>query len=591
MEVFEQMLQKKGDRLVLDEYVPKAGTYRIIKLTEDSYEVIKTLEIRYNRKSDEIIGKTDSIYDKLCYMDYCTKLVEMNKSIGAQKILHSNNYLSLWMKKESLVEKKVTEGILDSYYEFCKNPVVRYAKKDLKSKILYEATEKQLGKPNITLIEKIRKCISEKDIWENIDLNRKEYLKFFFVLDDWEETKLLYKCESNRYLFLNIFNNNKYNEMESEEILGFPNDNMGMNTNKPFLANRTRKVALPCLVDKNQAILRTKLFDYLMGLASKGKVNVYINAEQLWIRGYSNSEEPQGVRNGYFLRLKKGTEVEIQQGDTISHYNTNLNPIFLLKNVIGISDKILEKYDLQYNTSYDKLWKLKSIIDQTFFENKLSNNFFTDAKDIAIPNGVLKRTLLESRDRLFAWFCKGNDTNLESLLDKITMDLIINTIENGKDFLAQRQFNLRWSLIDYLHRDRGFELKMSDIRESLREKIELKDDWKFESGEEFSYAVGQMVSYLVSRSKANSKSSPTVNLYLNAKGYDVIKRRLLNLYKKYNYDIPHFPDTNKAEIIFTHIMAYAPKEYEDLDKEMIAAGFTATSLIYEKNKQEGGEEL
>ncbi|WP_394922902.1 hypothetical protein [uncultured Robinsoniella sp.] len=402
---------------------------------------------------------------------------------------------------------------------------------------------------------------------------------------------MLYKCESNRYLFLNIFNNNKYNEMESEEILGFPNDNMGMNTKKPFLANRTRKVTLPCLMDKNQAILRTKLFDYLMGLASRGKVNVYINAEQLWIRGYSNSEEPQGVRNGYFLRLKKGTEVEIHQGDTISQYNTNLKPIFVLKNVIGISDKTLEKYDLQYNTTYDKLWKLKSIIDQTFFENKLSNNFFTEAKDISISDGVLKRTLLESRDRLFAWFCKGNDTNLETLLDKITMDLIINTIENGKDFLAQRQFNLRWSLFDYLHGNRGIEFKMENIRKLLREKIELKDDWEFVSAEEFSYAVGQMVSYLVSRSKSNNNSSTMINVYLNAKGYDVIKSRLLDLYMKYNYDIPHFPDKNKAEIIFTHVMSYASKENEELSKEMIAAGFTATSLIYDKNKQESGEEL
>ena len=83
MEVFQQMLQEKGDRLVLDEYVPKDGTYRIIKLTEDSYKIEKTLDIRYDRKNDEIIGKTDSIYDQVCYMDYYSKLLEMNKPIDA----------------------------------------------------------------------------------------------------------------------------------------------------------------------------------------------------------------------------------------------------------------------------------------------------------------------------------------------------------------------------------------------------------------------------------------------------------------------------------------------------------------------------
>ena len=34
-----------------------------------------------------------------------------------------------------------------------------------------------------------------------------------------------------------------------------------------------------------------------------------------------------------------------------------------------------------------------------------------------------------------------------------------------------------------------------------------------------------------------------------------------------------------------------PKENESLNKEMIAAGFTAELLIYNKKNQEGGEEL
>lgn len=587
MEVFRQMLQEKGDRLVLDEYVPKDGTYRIIKLTEDSYKIEKTLDIRYDRKNDEIIGKTDSIYDQVCYMDYYSKLLEMNKPIDAKKIIHSNNYLSLWMKKDSIKEQKLTEEIMDSYYETLKNPEIKYAKKT-KAKVLYEATEEELGKPNIQLIERIRKYVADKDIWEDLNFDQKDYIKIFFVLDNWEETQALYQCEGSRYLYPNIFNNNDFNEVESGNILGLPNDNMGMNAKKPYLANKTRKVAVPYLLDKNEAILQAKLFDYLMGFASKGKVNIYINSDYLWFRGYSNTEEPQGMRNGYFLRLKKGKEVEIHQGDIISDYNTKLTPPFCLKNGIGIPDKTLEKYDIQYNTFYDKLWKMKGVIDQTFFENKLSNNFFTEAKDIPITDGVLKRTLLESRDRLFAWFYKGCNENIAAFLDKISIDLIINSIGNERVFLAQRQFNLRWSLIDYFNKDRGMELKMENVRKQLREKIDLKDEWEFMSGEEFGYAAGQMVSYLISRSKANNKPSSLVNPYLNAKNHEVVKKRLLQLYKKYNYDISHYPE-NRAEQIFTHIMSYIPQENEVLNKEMIAAGFTASSLIYVKKNQEGGE--
>ena len=42
--VFQRM-REKNDRLILDEYVPKDGTYRLIELTDDGYQTGKTLYI------------------------------------------------------------------------------------------------------------------------------------------------------------------------------------------------------------------------------------------------------------------------------------------------------------------------------------------------------------------------------------------------------------------------------------------------------------------------------------------------------------------------------------------------------------------
>lgn len=38
--VFQRM-REKNDRLILDEYVPKDGTYRLIELTDDGYQTGK----------------------------------------------------------------------------------------------------------------------------------------------------------------------------------------------------------------------------------------------------------------------------------------------------------------------------------------------------------------------------------------------------------------------------------------------------------------------------------------------------------------------------------------------------------------------
>ena len=48
-ESFQAMLEEKGERLILDEYLPKNGTYRLLFLTESGYWIGETLEIQYDR--------------------------------------------------------------------------------------------------------------------------------------------------------------------------------------------------------------------------------------------------------------------------------------------------------------------------------------------------------------------------------------------------------------------------------------------------------------------------------------------------------------------------------------------------------------
>ena len=113
--VFQRM-REKNDRLILDEYVPKDGTYRLIELTDGGYQTGKTLYIRYDKKTGEIIGKADSDYPFFCYLDYYSKLIDMNKPMDSSKLIHSNNYLSLFVKKETIKDHKpVSYTHLDVY--------------------------------------------------------------------------------------------------------------------------------------------------------------------------------------------------------------------------------------------------------------------------------------------------------------------------------------------------------------------------------------------------------------------------------------------------------------------------------------------
>lgn len=58
----------------------------------------------------------------------------MNKPVDSKKVIHSNNYLAFAVKKESITSK-LTETIIDNYYDTLKNPLeknIRNLKKQVK---------------------------------------------------------------------------------------------------------------------------------------------------------------------------------------------------------------------------------------------------------------------------------------------------------------------------------------------------------------------------------------------------------------------------------------------------------------------------
>ena len=93
-ESFQAMLEEIGERLILDEY--------LLFLTESGYWIGDTLEIQYNRKEGKIAGSESKYYDLICYLDYWSKLIDMNKPVDSKKVIHSNQYLSFFVKKDSI---------------------------------------------------------------------------------------------------------------------------------------------------------------------------------------------------------------------------------------------------------------------------------------------------------------------------------------------------------------------------------------------------------------------------------------------------------------------------------------------------------
>ncbi|WP_317404773.1 hypothetical protein [Megamonas funiformis] len=592
LDVFSEML-KHEDNLILKGYVPADGSYIIVK----NDGTVKNADIKFDKKTRDLNCTDDILLNDICFYDYHSKLISMNKPIDIKKVIHSNNYLAFAVKKESITTK-LTEAIIDNYYDTLKNPLEKKYKKSKEASKIYQKFEEDHGVVNITLLEKCRSWIKQHifsiDKLVNVDLGKKEYLKIFFEVfetneEDNKKNKELFIQEDNRYIYPNIYNNNYYNVEVDGKIQGIPDNNMGMNAKKPFLSIKTRKNPASYLLDGDTALLQKQFFEYLMNFATNGKNNIYVDIINNKIEAYSDKEEREkfsGIEAGYYLRIQKGKELEIQVQDNIVNYQDKLLLNFNYQDFFNMN---IEKYP-EYTKDigiYTKRTDVGRLINNIFFSKYLLTNYFTDANDISVKDSTLKRIIIMYRNVIFDWIYKGIDNNFEVVEKQFALELIKNTLINDYNLRAMTQLNLHWSFEDYFVNleKRGGE-KMADIatkiRMSVKEKVMSKDEAVIVSNnEEYYYAIGQLMAYFISLSKASKKAQSLINPVLNAQNDTVIKTRLLQLYKKYNYNI--LTKNSRVKNLYAMILGY--KSEGKVNQEMILFGYMDNNVIYTKSEE------
>ena len=190
-----------------------------------------------------------------------------------------------------------------------------------------------------------------------------------------------YIRENKRYTIPNIYNKNDYNLKIDDIVYGLPNDNIGLNSKKPYLENKSRKSTIPNLINTEEALIQRKFFDYLMNFATEGKVNVYIGNK---VYAKKNGEFPPDDFDGNFLRIKKGKELEIISFDQIVGYKEELLKKVDYKNLLGVKILINED-EVDYGEYGDKK-DIQKLISEVFFSKYLINNYFTEASDISLKD-------------------------------------------------------------------------------------------------------------------------------------------------------------------------------------------------------------
>ena len=598
LDVFKKQFEeyKKQDRdPILSTYILDVGTYIIVNNKGE----IEYTDVTVDKDTKKRNYTDDTLLNSIRFYDYHSKLISMNKPMDSKKVIHSNNYLAFAVKKDSITIK-LTEAIIDNYYDTLKNPLEKKYKKSKKSKEaskIYQKFEEEYSAVDVELLERCRSWIKQHifsiDKLINIDLEKKGYLKIFFEIfeadeEDNRKNKELFIQEDNRYIYPNIYNKSEYiinvQKESDEDRCGLPYYGINMNDKKPFLKIKTRKVFIPYLLDLNEALLQKQFFEYLMNFASDGKNNVYIDTVNNTIEAYGDREGREkfaGIEAGYYLRIQKGKELEIQAQDNLVNYQDKLLVNFNYQDFFKMNIKNYPEYTKDIGI-YSKRTSVGKLINEIFFSKYLLTNYFTDANDISVKDSVLKRIIIIYRNVIFDWIYKGMDNDFYRVVDKFSLEVIENSVARGDLLNAIKQLNLRWSFKDFYRKEGEKTMKelVSDIVKNINKKmIDTTANSEIETDDEYYYAIGLFTAYLISLSKTSKKTHALANPILDSKNNGMIINRLENMYKKYNYII----ETNKLEVnnLYAMILAYTiSHENIAINKDMIQYGFLRGNILY-----------
>ncbi|WP_066507022.1 hypothetical protein [Abyssisolibacter fermentans] len=568
LDTFKKAYEIKGDDLVIENHNLKEGLY--IKINQNSE--IETAII----KKDSPVNKQYQWFRKA---DFYSSIVSINKCIKDKKI-HSSNYLSVFMKKENVIDTKKTKALpteeilkkLSIYYDVI-----------ISSKFNSEEIDKELG---VKLdVEKYKFCkdfmLKKFDVINELviknDNEFDKYIKIFFDFNDWD----LYKQELNRYLFVSVFLKNDFNTKYDNTVYGLSSMNMALDDKKKFLKHKSLRFSVPFRISAKDAVLLFKYSKWLKvnKLGANFKTYDYDYKIPLKDIDIKNNEDKYYI----LLYLNKKDDIEFEDFDIVPAFNEKIN--FTVENYIGARNYnseikgYLEPNYSDYNGKNTKSF-LKAL-DEGLYNKKLIYSFNKKLNDIKPTKWDSKsfcNILILTKNQAFDFIYKNDYIGLREAVSKYYVYLVIENIKTNL-LKGKNACNVYFALKKFFNLG-GDEIvnKISKLRNSIGDYIKNEDIHDLENVVQYSFLAGQIAFYLINQSASANKNHDVVERMINCKRVEGINNELKYWFKRFAHAVSlNYRKFNKA---FSMVLAF--DHDENIDEDIFLAGYLGDNIFYEK---------
>lgn len=425
-----------------------------------------------------------------------------------------------------------------------------------------------------------------------------------------------YKEPYQNYLSAKVFNKDDYNKLKpsSDEIHGISDSVSYFNDKKPFLKHLSAPLLYNYRVTGKEATRLWQFFKLQQNKQIPNPMPIFIDKKELTKKlvklfndekgklGYVELikkllEKEEDLSNYYLIffdvRAKKSKIIDM---DFVSSFKYEMNnveivEVFSLNGHLKAKTKIENVFDFEYK-----------IINQIFNNQlmpKASWRRYFDEMEAHRMSANTYNQLMKYRKAIYDYVFKSrqqsitktifDDIMLKGILDDIRTDGVDN---KDNDYSIKVKLNIWFSLyeyFDYTQFNKSLNKKsMINKTEELISRISIiasNDNEHLKNDDEFAFAAGQVINYLLNKSEAGNRTHALLEPFLQKTDVTLLKREIGRCFDMYKHAIKFYAKKYEFDKIMSEVMGYEPDEKNM--KNLLAstlAGYFAKSTFTKKTE-------
>ncbi|WP_367916509.1 hypothetical protein [Leadbetterella sp. DM7] len=370
----------------------------------------------------------------------------------------------------------------------------------------------------------------------------------------------LYKSVHKKYLDDKLFNTDKYNTTPNNEGLIFGTNNFmnGFNSNMPFLMHQTASFDISGRISNIEAKLLNDLKNMFPNKTLPNPLPIFIYQNEMLQDRVISIFRESGFKFGYkeiIQKLVEDTESDIanyyllfwqnsmdgivfKDFDFVSRFEYKFKQPVIIQNLFEIKEKggkADKHYPLIKNIFDFEQQALKPLIQSKY----LRVDYFGDLnKEDYAKLDMTFGSYSKYRKAVYDFVYKSQRNTIDgNVFYEMVFNSISDDIKHGNGYGIKEKLNIWYSLYEYFNPKQKINMvnklkEYQDFVSAIIAEEQLNDI----TDEKFAFAAGQVIEYILSKSKSADSSYNLLEPYLQQSRCVEFKKNIANDFGRYKHE-------------------------------------------------------